>query len=172
MGHIQGTNRHEVILFPERLDDYLLEDNPVRFIDTFVDELDLEMLGFQRVKAAATGRPAYHPGDLLKLYLDGYLYRLRSSRRLEQATHRHIALLWLLKTLRPAQQTLAKLRRHPLHSRRQVCRACTLLCPQLDRFSGELVAIDGSKFKAVHAKERTFTHSKLQRLLPLVHAQI
>lgn len=172
MGHIQGTHRHEVILFPERLDDYISEDNPVRFIDAFVDELDLETLGFQRVKAAATGRPAYHPGDLLKLYLYGYLYRLRSSRRLEQETHRNIELLWLLKKLRPDHKTIAKFRRDNLNAMRQVCRAFTLLCKQLDLFSGELVAIDGSKFKAVNAKERNFTQSKLQRLLPQIDTHI
>jgi len=110
VGHIQGTNRHEVILFPERLDDYISAENPVRFLDTFVDDLDLQTLGFQRVRAAATGRPAYHPGDLLKLYLYGYLYRLRSSRRLEQETHRNVELLWLLKKLRPEHKTIAKCR--------------------------------------------------------------
>src|SRR4029434_4048759 len=101
MGHIQGANRHDVILFPERLDDYMAEDHPVRFRDAFVDALDLDACGFQRAVPAATGRPGYAPGDLLKLYLYGYLYRLRSSRRLEQETHRHVALLWLLKQLRP-----------------------------------------------------------------------
>jgi transposase len=101
VSHIQGTQRHEVILLSERLDDYISEDNPVRFLDAFVDALDLATLGFQRVKGAATGRPAYHPGDLLKLSLYGSLYRLRSSRRLEQETHRNIELLWLLKKLRP-----------------------------------------------------------------------
>ena len=172
MGHIQGTHRHEVILFPERLDDYISADNPVRFIDTFVDELDLETLGFQRVQAAATGRPAYHPGDLLKLYLYGYLYRLRSSRRLERETHRNVELLWLLKKLRPDHKTIAKFRRDNLNPMRQVCRAFTFLCKQLDLFSGELVAIDGSKFKAVNAKERNFTHSKLQRLFPQIEEHI
>jgi transposase len=172
VGHIQGAHRHEVILFPERLDDYISAENPVRFIDAFVDELDLETLGFQRVKAAATGRPAYHPGDLLKLYLYGYLYRLRSSRRLEQETHRNIELMWLLKKLSPDHKTIAKFRRDNLNAMRQVCRAFTLLCKQLDLFSGELVAIDGSKFKAVNAKERNFTQSKLQRLLPQIEAHI
>jgi transposase len=93
MGHIQGTHRHEEILFPERLDDYIAEENPVRFLEAFVDALDLATLGFQRATAAATGRPASQPGDLLTLYLYGDLYRLRSSRRLEQETHRKVALL-------------------------------------------------------------------------------
>jgi transposase len=172
VGHIQGTNRHEEMLFPERLDDSIAEENPVRFIDAFVDELDLATLGFQRVQAAATGRPAYHPGDLLKLYLYGSLYRLRSSRRLEQETHRNVELMWLLKKLRPDHKTIAKFRRENLNAMRQVCRAFTLLCKQLDLFSGELIAIDGSKCKAVHAKERNFTQSKLQRLLPQIEAHI
>ena len=114
MGHIQGVNRHDVIVFPERLGDYIAEDNPVRFIDAFVDELDLVACGFQRTVPAATGRPGYAHGDLLKLYLSGYLYRLRSSRRLEQETHRNIELLWLLKKLRPDHKTIADFRKNNL----------------------------------------------------------
>jgi transposase len=172
VGHIQGTNRHEEILFPERLDDSIAEDTPVRFIDAFADALDLAQLGFQRVQAAATGHSAYHPGDLLKLYIYGYLYSLRASRRLEQETYRHVELMWLLKKLRPDQKTIANFRRDNRQPLRQVCRTFTLLCKQLDLFSGELVAIDGSKFKAVNAKERNFTHSKLQRLLQQIEARI
>jgi transposase len=160
------------MLFPERLDDSISEEHPVRFIDAFVDERDLETLGFQRVKAAATGRPASHPGDLLKRYLDGYLDRLRSSRRLEQETHRTIEWLWLVKQLSPDHQTMAKCRRDHLKARRQVCRAFTRLCQQLDRCSGALVAIDGSNFTAVHAQERHLTQSTLQRLLPPIEAHI
>ena len=111
MSYIHGVHRHEVILFPERLDDYIAEDNPVRFIDAFVDELDFVAGGFQRAVPAATGRPGYAPGDLLKLYLYGYLYRLRSSRRLEQETHRNVELLWLLKKLRPDHKTIADFRK-------------------------------------------------------------
>lgn len=114
MGHIQGSDRHEGILFPERLDDYIGEDNPVRFIDAFVDKLDLGALGFQGTTPAATGRPAYHPADLLKLYIYGYLYRLRSSRRLEQETHRTVELTWLLKKLRPDHKTVAEFRKKGL----------------------------------------------------------
>jgi transposase len=172
VGHIQGTNRHEEMLFPERLDDSISEANPVRLLDACVDALDRASLGFQRVKAAATGRPAYYPGDLLKLYIYGYLSHLRSSRRLEQETHRNSELLWLLKKLRPDHKTMANFRRDNLEPLRQVCRACTLLCKQLDLCSGELVAIDGSQCKAVHAQERTFTHSKLQRLLQQIDMRI
>jgi transposase len=165
MGFIHGANRHEAILVPERLDDDIAAENPVRFLDAFVDTLNLEALGFQRTKPAATGRPASNPAALWQLYIYGYLYRLRSSRRLEQATHRTIALLWLLKKLRPAHKTMADLRKNNLQPIRQVCRAFTLLCKQLDLFAGERIAIDGSKFKAVNAKERNFTPDKLTRLL-------
>jgi len=114
MGFIHGANRHEESLFPERLDDYIAEENPVRFIDAFVDHLNLTTLGFQRATPAATGRPAYDPADLLKLYIYGYLYRLRSSRRLEQETHRNVELMWLLKKLRPDHKTIADFRKNNL----------------------------------------------------------
>ncbi len=112
MGHSVGANRYEAITFPERLDDYIADDNPVRFVDAFVDELELAALGFQRVQPATTGRPAYHPGDLLKLYIYGYLYRLRSSRRLEHETQRNVELMWLLKKLRPDHKNHCHLPAH------------------------------------------------------------
>jgi transposase len=172
MGFIHGANRHEEILFPERLDDYIAAENPVRFIDAFVDHLNLTTLGFQRATPAATGRPAYHPADLVKLYIYGYLYRLRSSRRLEQETHRNVELMWLLKKLRPDHKTIADFRKNNLKPLRQVCREFTLLCKQLDLFAGELVAIDGSKFKAVNAKERNFTQDKLAQLLQQIDQRV
>jgi transposase len=172
MGFIHGANRHEAILFPERLDDYIAEENPVRFIDAFVDHLNLTTLGFQRATPAATGRPAYHPADLLKLYIYGYLYRLRSSRRLEQETHRKVELMWLLKKLQPDHKTIADFRKNNLVPLRQVCREFTLLCKQLDLFAGELVAIDGSKFKAVNAKERNFTQDTLTTLLQQIDQRV
>ena len=130
------------------------------------------MLGFQRATPAATGRPAYDPADLLKLYIYGYLYRLRSSRRLEQETHRNVELMWLLKKLRPDHKTIADFRKNNLKPLRQVCREFTLLCKQLDLFAGELVAIDGSKFKAVNAKERNFTQDKLAKLLQQIDQRV
>ena len=172
MGHIQGVNRHEVIFFPERLDDDIAADNPVRVIDAFVDELDLVACGFQRVVPAATGRPGYAPGDLLKLYLYGYLYRLRASRRLEQETHRNVELLWLLKKLRPDHTTIADFRTNNLTPIRQVCRTFTLRCKKLDLVGAELVAIDGSKFRAVNAKERHFTPDKLKKLLAQIDERV
>jgi transposase len=172
MGHIHGANRHEVILFPERLDDYIAEANPVRFLDAFVDELDLAACGFHRAVPAATGRPGYAPGDLLKLYLYGYLYRLRSSRRLEQEAQRNVELLWLLKKLRPDHKTIANFRKNNLEPLRQVCRTFTLLCKKLDLFGAELVAIDGSKFRAVNATERNFTQDKLTKRLAHIDEHI
>lgn len=172
MGYIHGAHRHEEICVPERLDDYIAEDHPVRFIDAFVDGLDLVACGFQRAVPAATGRPGSAPGDLLKLSIYGSLYRLRSSRRLEPETHRNSALLWLLKTLQPAHKTIADFRKHHLKPRRQVCRTCTLFCKKLDLFGAELVAIDGSKLRAVNAKARHFTQDKLPKLLAQIDDRV
>jgi transposase len=143
MGHMQGANRHEELQFPQRLADDSTDDNPVRFIEACVDELELEALGFRHAVTATTGRPSDHPGDLLKLSIYGYLSRLRSSRRLEQETQRHVDLMWLRKQLRPDHKTLANCRRDHLEPRREVCRALTLLCTPLDLFGGAWVAIDG-----------------------------
>jgi len=172
MGHIQGANRHEEIQCPPRLDEYIPDDNPVRFIDAFVDELHLEALGVRHAVAAATGRPSDHPGDLLTLYIDGYLYRLRSSRRLEQETPRNVELMWLRKKLRPDHKTIANFRRDHLKPLREVCRACTLLCTQLELFGGALVAIDGSQLRAVNAKGRHCTKAKLERVLRHIEARV
>jgi transposase len=172
MGHIRGANRHDVILFPERLDDDIAEDNPVRFLDAFVDELALAACGCQRAVPAMTGRPGDAPGELLKLYLYGDLDRLRSRRRLAQATQRTVALLWLLQQLRPDHKTLANFRQNPLAPLRQVCRPFTLLCKKLDRCGAALGAIDGRKFRAVHAQERTFTPDKLKKLSVQIDARV
>jgi transposase len=172
MGYIQGANRHEVIPFPERLDDYIAAANPVRFLDAFVDALDLAACGFRRAVPAATGRPGYAPGALLKLYLYGHLSRLRSRRRLGQETPRHVELLWLLKKRRPDHKPIANFRRRNLGPLRQVCRTVTLLCTKLDLCGAESVAIDGSKFRAVNAKERTFTRDKLKKLIVQIDARV
>jgi transposase len=172
MGHIAGANYHEEVPFPQRLDDYITDDNPLRFIDAFVDELDLEARGFRHAVAAATRRPSYHPGDLLKLYIYGYLYRLRSSRRLEQETQRNVELMRLLKKLRPDHKTIANFRRDHCNPLREVCRAFTLLCKQLDLFGGELVAIDGSKFRAINAKGRNFTKAKLEKVIAQIDERV
>ncbi len=164
MAHIAGTDRSQSVLLPEVLDDYVRPDNPVRFLDAFVAQLDLGTLGFQRAVPAETGRPGYDPGDLLRLYLYGYLHRIRSSRRLEQETHRNVELMWLLRRLTPDFKTIADFRRDHPAALKGVCRECILLCTRLDLFGGELLAIDGSKFRAVNARDQSYTPARLATL--------
>jgi transposase len=164
MAHIAGTDRTQAVLLPEVLDDYVTADNPVRFLDAFVAQLDLSALGFQRAVPAETGRPGYDPGDLLRLYLYGYLHRIRSSRRLEQETHRNVELMWLLGRLTPDFKTIADFRRDHPAALKGVCREFLLLCKRLDLFGGELLAIDGSKFRAVNARDRSYTPARLATL--------
>jgi len=165
MPHLQGVHRGAVMLFPPSLDDYIAADNPVRFIDVFVDQLDLQALGFERVVAAVEGRPAYHPADLLKLYVYGYLNRVRSSRCLERETQRNLEVMWLLKQLTPDHKTIADFRKVHGDALRHVCQAFVHLCKALELFGGELVAIDGSKFLAVNSRQRNFSEPKLKRVL-------
>jgi transposase len=152
-------------LFPERLDDYLSEDNPVRAIDIFVDELDLGKLGFGGVEPEATGRPAYHPATLLKIYVYGYLNRVQSSRRLERECQRNIELVWLTGRLMPDFKTIADFRKDNGEAIRRVCREFVVLCRRLELFTEASVAIDGSKFKAVNTRDRNFTQAKMLRRL-------
>ena len=172
MPHLQGCDRHTELQFPPTLDEYVSPENPVRFIDAFVDQLDLATLGFVRVTAAVEGRPGYAPGDLLKLYLYGYCNRIRSSRALERETHRNVELMWLLKQLRPDHKTIAALRKVHSEALRGACREFTQLCKEMELFGGELVAIDGSKFLAVNSRRRNFTVDKLQKILKEVEEQI
>src|SRR6266498_1018023 len=172
MPHIHGAPRDQVLLFPPSLDEYITDDNPVRFIDAFVDQLDLHQLGFSRAVASPLGRPAYHPADLLKLYIYGYLNRLRSSRLLERETRRNLELIWLLKKLTPDFKTIADFRKDNLVPIQKVCRTFTLLCKELQLFGGELVAIDGSKFKAVNNRKRNFTDEKLTKALRHIDQKI
>jgi len=172
MGYIRGEGRNETYLLPETIDDYIGAEKPVRFLDAFVEQLDLEQLGFGRATAAETGRPGYDPGDLLRLYLYGYLNRIRSSRRLEKEAARNLELMWLLGKLRPDFKTIADFRRDHGAAIKQVCREFTLLCKDLDLFGGELIAIDGSKFQAVNGKKRNFSGRKLVRLIEEIDAQI
>ena len=154
MTHISGFERSQILLLPEAVDDYVGADNPVRFIDAFVDELDLSAAGFVRVAAKATGRPGYTPADLLKLYIDGYLNRVRSSRRLEMESHRNIEVIWLLRSLKPDFKTIADFRRDNRAAFRSVFREFVLLCRRLDLFGRELLAVDGTRIKAVNNKDR------------------
>jgi transposase len=160
---IEGEPRTQATLFPERIEDYIDEDNPVRFIDFFVDGLYLEQLGFHGMKPKETGRPAYHPATMLKLYIYGYLNRIQSTRRLEREAGRNIELMWLLGRLRPDFKTIANFRRSNGKAIRQVCAEFIGLCRKLDLFSQALVAIDGSKFKASNNRDKNFTPAKLKR---------
>jgi transposase len=154
----------QAVLLPDVLDDYVRPDNPVRFLEAFVAQLDLGALGFQRAVPAETGRPGYDPGDLLRLYLYGYLHRIRSSRRLEQETHRNVELMWLLRWLTPDFKTIADFCRDHPEALKRVGREFIVLCRQLELFGGELLAIDGSKFRAVNARDRSYTPARLATL--------
>lgn len=165
MSYIEGIARNQLILFPKAIDDYIEADNPVQFIDAFVDSLDLQQLGFKYSPPEATGRPPYNPADMLKLYIYGYLNRVRSSRSLEKETHRNIELMWLLKKLSPDFKTIADFRKDNKKAIKQACREFTLLCKRLDLFGGELVAIDGSKLRAVNSKKRNFNEAKLKKAI-------
>ena len=163
MGHIFGEDRSQLLLLPDAVDDYVGPDNPVRFIDAFVDSLDLEEAGFQRVRPNDKGRPGYDPADLLKLYIYGYLNRVRSSRRLEAETHRNLEVIWLLRQLRPDFKTIADFRRDNRSAFRQVFRAFVRLCRELDLYGRELIAVDGTRIKAVNNRDRNFTRATLKR---------
>jgi len=160
--YIEGEDRSQATLFPESLDDYIAEDNPVRVIEVFVDELDLAGLGFDGMEPEATGRPAYHPGTLLKIYIYGYLNRLQSSRRLEREAQRNVELIWLTGKLAPDFKTIADFRKDNGPAIRKVCSQFVLLCRNLKLFSEAMVAIDGSKFKAVNNRDKNFTPAKLK----------
>ena len=159
---IEGEDRNQVTLLPECLDDFVGEDNPVRVVDVFVDQLNLAALGFDGAAPAATGRPAYHPAVLLKIYIYGYLNRVQSSRRLEREAQRNLELIWLTGRLTPDFKTIADFRRDNGTAIRRVCREFVMLCRNLNLFSEAIVAIDGSKFKAVNNRDKNFTERKLQ----------
>jgi transposase len=172
MKHRVGLERAQTLLFPERLEDYIGPENPVRFLDAFVAGLDLSRLGFTRAVCAPTGCPPYPPAALLKLYLYGYLHRLRSSRRLEVAGHRNVEVIWLTGKLTPDFKTIADFRKDNLPPLQRVAREFTVLCRRLDLFGGELLAIDGSKFRAVNGRDKNFNASKLQELIAHTDARL
>ena len=160
---VEGTDRSQSTMFPERLNDWIGDDNPVRAVDVFVDALDLGGLGFTRVAPRATGRPSYHPSVLLKLYIYGYLNWVQSSRRLEREAGRNVEVMWLTGRLVPDHKTIADFRKDNGKAIRKVCARFVALCRQLDLFTEAGVAIDGSKFKAVNARDRNFTRAKMKR---------
>lgn len=169
---IEGESRNQITLMPACLDDYIDADNPVRVIDLFVDELDLVELGFDSTVAAATGRPGYHPALLLKIYLYGYLNRIQSSRRLERETQRNVELMWLTGQLSPDFKTIADFRHDNGKGLRNVCKRFVALCRQLNLFSQAVVAIDGSKFKAVNNRDKNFTPHKLEQRMKQIDESI
>jgi transposase len=169
---IEGADRTQSTLLPACIDDYVAEDNPVRVIEAFVDELDLGELGFEGVEPEATGRPGYRPSSLLKIYIYGYLNRIQSSRRLEHESQRNVELMWLTGRLTPDFKTIADFRKDNGAAIRRVCREFILLCRRLELFSLALVSIDGSKFKAVNNRDRNVTNAKMKRRIAEVEASI
>jgi len=169
---VEGVERGQSTLFPERLDDWIGDDNPVRVIDVFVDELDLGGLGFGRVEPRATGRPGYHPSVLLKLYIYGYLNRVQSSRRLEREAGRNVEVMWLTGRLAPDHKTIAEFRKHNGRAIRKVCVRFVALCRELELFADASVAIDGAKFKAVNTRDRNFTAAKMKRRLEQIDESV
>src|SRR5947199_3084218 len=160
---VEGTDRGQSTLFPECLEDWIDQNNPVQVIDVFVDELDLAQLGFYRVAPEVTGRPAYHPSVLLKLYIYGYLNRVQSSRRLEREAGRNVEVMWLLRRLVPDHKTIADFRKDNGKALRKVCARFVELCREMGLLAQASVAIDGSKFKAVNNRDRNFTQAKVER---------
>ena len=171
-GFVEGVDRGQSTLFPALLDDYVAEDNPVRAVDVFVDGLDLERLGFAGVQPLDTGRPGYHPRMMLKLYIYGYLNRVPSSRRLERECQRNVELIWLTGHLAPDFKTIADFRKDNGKAIREVCRTFVALCRKLGLLSVASVAIDGSKFKAVNARDKNFTEAKMKRRLERIEESI
>ena len=171
-GFIEGVQRSQTVLFPERLEDWIGEDDLVRVIDLFVDELDLATLGFVRSTSARTGRPGYHPAILLKLFIYGYLNRIPSSRRLEREAGRNVEVMWLIGRLVPDHKTIAEFRRTNGRAIRKTCAQFVELCRRIGVLKGDCVAIDGSKFKAVNNRDRNFTKNKIASRLAHLEADV
>ena len=169
---VEGEDRRQTTLLPDCIEDYVSEENPVRVIEAFVAALDLAELGFEGVVPERTGRPAYHPATLLKLYVYGYLNRIQSSRRLEREAGRNLELMWLAGRLTPDFKTIADFRKDNGAAIRATCRRFVLLCRELDLLSEASVAVDGSKFKAVNARERNYTPNVVRRRMEQAEASV
>ena len=169
---VEGTDRGQSTLFPECLEDWIGEDNPVRVVDVFVDELDLAELGFSGVAPEATGRPSYHPSILLKLYIYGYLNRVQSSRRLEHEAGRNVEVMWLVGRLAPDHKTIADFRKDNGRAIRKVCAHFIVLCRAMGLLTHASVAIDGSKFKAVNNRDKNFTRAKMERRMAQIEESV
>jgi transposase len=172
MGYVGGENREQLVMFPEVMDDYIGSDNPVRFIEAFVKQLELGALGFSKAEPEERGRPAYDPRDLLKLYIYGYVNEIRSSRKLERETKRNVEVMWLLRKLTPDHKTIADFRKENRKALREVFRGFTRLCKELELYGSELVGIDGSKFRAVNGRDRNFNEAKLTQRLQWLEEKI
>ncbi len=172
MAHVNGESRYQATLFPEVLDEVVGRDDPVRVIDAFVDTLDLRELGFSKVAAEEMGRPPYAPGDLLKLYIYGYLHRIRASRRLEAETHRNVQVMWLIKRLTPGFKTIADFRKDHAGAIVGVCRAFIRFCREQSLFGAELLAIDGTKIAAVASRKRVITPAKIAKMNAAIDRKI
>ena len=169
---VEGTDRSQSTLFPECLEDWISEDNPVRVVDVFVDSLDLSALGFGGVSREAAGRPAYHPAILLKLYIYGYLNRVQSSRRLEREAGRNVEVMWLTQRLSPDHKTIADFRKDNGPAIRKVCSQFVVLCRKMGLFAEAMVSIDGSKFKAVNNRDKNFTKNKMARRMAQIEENV
>ena len=172
MGYIKGEDRNQTILFPESIDEYVSNNNSVRIIDEYVNQLNLKSLHFNRAVTPSIGRPPYHPKDMLKLYLYGYLNRIRSSRRLEQEALRNLEVIWLLRKLKPDFKTIADFRKDNKRALKKVFRDFTKLCDEWGLFGKELIAIDGSKFRACNSKKNNYNSKKLKRNLKYLNKKI
>src|SRR3984893_2739262 len=171
-GFIDEADRNQGTWLPERVEEYVSEENPVRVIDAFIGELDLAKLGFEGMEPKPTGRPGYHPATMLKIYLYGYLNRIQSSRRLEQEARRNLELMWLVGRLAPDFKTLADFRAENAAAIKNVCREFIVLCRSWGLFTEATVAIDGSKFKAVNHRDRNFTSGKMKTRMALIEQSI
>jgi transposase len=172
MSYISGENRNQSILFPQSLEEYIASDNPVRIINEYVTQLDLQTLNFTHASPQEKGRPPYHPGDMLRIYLYGYLNHIRSSRRLELETKRNIEPMWLVRKLNPDFKTIADFRKDNKKALVQVFRDFTQLCSNWQLFGKELVAIDGSKFRASNSKRNNYSKKKLARHINYINEKI
>ena len=170
--HVEGLNRNQTALFPDTLEEYVDKENPVRFIDAFVDSLNLEKLGFKHSVPAEVGRPSYDPADLLKLYVYGYLNQVRSSRKLERECHRNVEVMWLMKKLTPDFKTIADFRKDNIDCVKGVFREFVKLCMRLDLYGAKCIAVDGTKFKAVNGLDRNFNRKKLDYRMKEIDKQV
>src|SRR5271155_6101758 len=169
---VEGEDRRQGVLLPEYLDDFVAEENQVRVIEAFVDELDLRALGFEGVVPEATGRPAYHPATMLKIYVYGYVNQIASSRRLEREAQRNVEMMWLMGRLAPDFKTIADFRKDNGAAIRATCRRFVALCRNLNLFTQAIVATDGSRFKAVNSRDRSFSLGSIERRMEQVEASI